>query len=108
LAAEIPGTIWSHGLLPYRVAAVQFWVGISKSARNLLAAIGVLVGAGAIGIIIGAVSAFPPYWPVFPVTAVLIIIAEAASAVVSYPHRTQVFIATARELDHRSGYQMVF
>jgi hypothetical protein len=82
---------WSHGLLPYRVAAVQFSVGTLKSSRNLLAVVGVLVAAVGVGALIGAASGFPLHWPVFVLIAVLIVIAGGLSAIMSYPHRSGMF-----------------
>jgi hypothetical protein len=44
-----------------------------------------------IGTLVGAVSAFPVYWPVFTLTALVIVVAGAASVVISYPHRSQIY-----------------
>jgi hypothetical protein len=82
---------WSHGRLAYRVAAVQFSVGVLKSPANLLSALGVLLAAVGAAILLGAISGFPAYWPVFVVVALLVIIAGGSSAILAYPHRSQMF-----------------
>jgi hypothetical protein len=82
---------WSHGLLAYQATLIMFVLGLVRSIRNLLLALGLVVGALGVGWLIGLGFHFQPYWQLFGAIPIAIVLIGAASALLGYPRRTDFY-----------------